>query len=72
MIKKTISRSTFQEHLIALIRDELAIEAIKDDGIYSTFKFDKHWLKATGLTKITLRYWKKLDGDGCSWMPRHT
>lgn len=68
MIKKFNTTFTFQEHLIALIRDELAIEAIKDDGIYSTFKFDNDWLPTMKLTKITLRYCK-FDGDGCSWMP---
>lgn len=66
MIKKFNTKFTFQEHLIALIRDELAIEAIKDDGIYSTFKFDNDWLPTMKLTKITLRYCK-FDGDGCSW-----
>lgn len=68
MIKKTISRSTFQEHLITLIKDELAIEAIKDDGIYSTFEFHNHWFPNANLTQITLRYCK-FDGDGCSWLP---
>lgn len=47
----------------------MAIEAIKDDGIYSTFKFDNDWLPTMKLTKITLCYCK-FDGDGCSWMPK--
>lgn len=68
MIKKTISRSTFQEPLITLIKDELAIEAIKDDGIYSTFKFYSDWFPTMKLTKTTLHYYK-FDGDGCCWMP---
>ena len=70
MIKKFNTKFTFQEHVIPLIRDELAIEAIKDDGIYSTFKFDNDWLPTMKLTKITLRYCK-FDGDGCSWIPMH-
>ena len=68
MIRKTISRSTFQEHLINLIQDELAIEAIKDDGIYSTFEFDHHCLKATGLTKVNLYYGKRSE-VGDPWQP---
>lgn len=68
MIKKTISRSTFQEHLITLIKDEMAIEAIKDDGIYSTFKYHYHRIPAANLTETTLHYYK-FDGDGCSWIP---
>ena len=66
MIKKTISRATFQEHLTTLIKDELAIEAIKDDGIYSTFKFNNKYFP-TGIIKTTLRYYK-LDCDD-KWLP---
>lgn len=70
MIKKTISRSTFQEHLITLIKDEMAIEAIKDDGIYSTFEFSDHYdyLKTTGLTKVNLYYCKR-SALGDPWQP---
>lgn len=68
MIKKSISRTTFQEHLTTLIKDELAIEAIKDDGIYSTFKFDEHLLKASGLTKVNLYYGKR-SALGDAWYP---
>lgn len=68
MIKKSISK-TFndQMHALECMKDLMLIEAIKDDGIYSTFEFDKHWLKAPGLTKITLQYYRLFDGDGCSW-----
>lgn len=68
MIKKTISK-TFndQMHSLECMKDLMVIEAIKDDGIYSTFEFDGHCLKASGLTKINLRYCRLFDGDGCSW-----
>lgn len=72
MIKKKISRTTFQEHLITLIKDELAIEAIKDDGIYSTFKFSDHYLKDPGLTKVNLYYCKMSSALGDAWLPVNT
>ena len=68
MIKKSISRTTFQEHLITLIKDELAIEAIKDDGIYSTFEFNYHCLKDTGILKVNLYYGKR-SALGDAWYP---
>lgn len=68
MIKKKISRTTFQAHLIDFVRDEMYEAAIKDDGIYSTFEFNDHYLKDSGITKTTLDYYK-FDGDGCSWIP---
>lgn len=68
MIRKTISRSTFQEHLTTLIKDELAIEAIKDDGIYSTFEFEEHLLKDIGILKVNLYYGKR-SALGDAWYP---
>lgn len=66
MIKKKISRTTFQEHLIDLVRDEMYEAAIKDDGIYSTFKYHNRYF-TTGEIRITLRYCK-LDCDD-KWLP---
>lgn len=68
MIKKYVSKIfNEQAHSIKSIHDEMAKEAIKDDGIYSTFKFHNHWLPAQGLTKAKLRYCKL----GCDdkWLP---
>lgn len=70
MIKKKISRTTFQAHLIDFVRDEMYEKAIKDDGIYSTFELHNKRF-TTGETRITLYYYK-FDGDGCSWIPMHT
>ena len=61
MIKKKISRTTFQKHLIDFVRDEMYEAAIKDDGIYSTFKLHNRYF-TTGEIKINLRYCK-LDCD---------
>lgn len=68
MIKKKISRTTFQAHLIDFVRDEMYEKAIKDDGIYSTFELHNKRF-TTGETRITLYYYK-FDGDCCSWMPK--
>lgn len=66
MINKKISRTTFQAHLIDFVRDEMYEAAIKDDGIYSTFKYHNRYF-TTGETRITLRYCK-LDCDD-KWLP---
>lgn len=66
MIKKKISRTTFQAHLIDFVRDEMYEAAIKDDGIYSTFKYRNRYFE-TGETRITLCYCK-LDCDD-KWLP---
>jgi hypothetical protein len=68
VIRKSIVKAFIEHnHPIKCITDEMEREAIKDDGIYSTFKFSNEYFP-TGITKITLRYCK-FDGDGCSWIP---
>ena len=71
MIKKSISKAfTEYNHPIKYITDAMKEEAIKDDGIFSTFKFYNDWFP-TGIRKSTLHYYK-FDGDGCSWIPQCT
>lgn len=68
MINKGISKFFYEQtHSIKSIHDEMAKEAIEDDGIWSTFKFYNHWLPAQGVTKAKLRYCK-LDCDD-KWLP---
>lgn len=68
MINKGISKFFYEQtHSIKSIHDEMAKEAIEDDGIWSTFKFYNHWLPAQGVTKAKLRYYK-LDCDD-KWLP---
>jgi hypothetical protein len=68
VIRKSIVKAFIEHnHPIKCITDEMEREAIKDDGIYSTFKFSNKYFP-TGITKRTLCYCK-FDGDGCSWMP---
>ena len=68
MIKKCISK-TFndQMHALECMKDLMEIEAIKDDGIYSTFKFNTQLLPTFSLTKANLHYCK-LDCDD-KWLP---
>lgn len=69
MIRKCISK-TFndQMHALECMKDLMEEEAIKDDGIYSTFEFNTQWLQAAGLTKVNLHYGKRSE-VGDPWYP---
>ena len=69
VIKKGISK-TFNDkmHTLECMKDLMEEEAIKDDGIYSTFEFNTQWLQAAGLTKVNLHYGKRSEVSD-PWYP---